>query len=186
MKRATFTRPPRRTGGPARARPPSGVDGPAPDAAARARSRSGRQTASRQRLQPSFSGHGPQPLRRQVEGEPGCGGASCGPQCNRSAEERSMDVASCAAVDLGASSGRVVVAESDGQRLSLREAARFETPLVQGQGGYQCWDIDVIEARLREGLAAAEAAAPLASVGVDTWGVDFVLLDEKQARIAPV
>lgn len=97
-----------------------------------------------------------------------------------------MDVASCAAVDLGASSGRVVVAESDGRRIALREAARFETPVLQGEHGYQCWDIDAIEARVREGLRAAQALAPLASAGVDTWGVDFVLLDERGARTAPV
>jgi rhamnulokinase len=97
-----------------------------------------------------------------------------------------MDVASCAAVDLGASSGRVVVAESDGRRIALREAARFETPVLKGEHGYQCWDIDAIEARVREGLRAAQAMATLASVGVDTWGVDFVLLDEAGARAAPV
>jgi rhamnulokinase len=98
----------------------------------------------------------------------------------------STDRASCAAIDLGASNGRVVVAETDGQHLSLREAARFETPLLQGEGEYQCWDIDAIEARVREGLRAARALGPLASVGVDTWGVDFVLLDERSARAAPV
>ncbi len=97
-----------------------------------------------------------------------------------------MDGATCAAVDLGASSGRVVVAESDGRSLTLREAARFETPLLQGEGGYQCWDIDAIEGRVREGLRAARTLAPLASVGVDTWGVDFVLLDESSVRTAPV
>ncbi len=96
-----------------------------------------------------------------------------------------MDAATCAAVDLGASSGRVVVAESDGRTITLREAARFETPLLES-GGYQCWDIDAIEARVRDGLRAARALAPLASVGVDTWGVDFVLLDESSARTAPV
>jgi rhamnulokinase len=97
-----------------------------------------------------------------------------------------MKLASCAAVDLGASSGRVVVAESDGLHLTLREASRFETPVSWDASGYQCWDVDAIEARVREGLRAAEALAPLASVGVDTWGVDFALLDSKLARAAPV
>ena len=59
-----------------------------------------------------------------------------------------MTATRCAAVDLGAGSGRVVVAECDGDRLSLREALRFETPLGRDrESGYQCWDIDAIEAQ---------------------------------------
>jgi rhamnulokinase len=96
-----------------------------------------------------------------------------------------MDVTRCAAIDLGASNGRVVVAETDGERIWLREAARFPTPLYR-DAGYQCWDVDRIEADVRAGLAAARCLAPLASVGVDTWGVDFALLDGDGARVAPV
>jgi rhamnulokinase len=97
-----------------------------------------------------------------------------------------MATISCAAIDLGASNGRVVVATLDGDRIGLREAHRFETPLVQDRSGYQCWDVDAIEAGVREGLRAAAALAPLASVGVDTWGVDFALVDGAGARVAPV
>jgi rhamnulokinase len=97
-----------------------------------------------------------------------------------------MATTSCAAIDLGASNGRVVVAELDGDRIRLREAHRFDTPLVQDPSGYQCWDVDTIEAGVREGLRAAESLAPLASVGVDTWGVDFALVDDGGARVAPV
>ena len=96
-----------------------------------------------------------------------------------------MATATCAAIDLGASNGRVVVAETDGERISLRESARFETPLVRDASGYQCWDLDVIEAQVREGLRSAHAATPVASVGVDSWGVDFVLLDGASERTAP-
>jgi rhamnulokinase len=91
----------------------------------------------------------------------------------------------CAAVDLGASSCRVFVAGTDGERIALRETARFETPRVVDASGYLCWDLDVVEARIRDGLAAAQAAAPLASVGVDSWAVDFVLLDEASRQTAP-
>ena len=97
-----------------------------------------------------------------------------------------MDSLGCAAIDLGASTGRVVVAETDGERITLREAARFDTPLVNDPSGYQCWDVDAIEARCREGLLAARAISPIASVGVDAWGSDFVLLDASGARTAPV
>ena len=96
-----------------------------------------------------------------------------------------METQSCAAIDLGASNGRVVVAETDGDKIRLREAARFETPLVNDASGYQCWDVDILEAHVREGLIAARALSPIASVGVDTWGVDFVLLDAAGARTAP-
>lgn len=96
-----------------------------------------------------------------------------------------MGTTSCAAIDLGASNGRVVVADTDGERISLREAARFETPLVQDASGYQCWDVDAIEAHVREGLRKARELAPLASVAVDTWGVDYVLLDGASQRTAP-
>jgi rhamnulokinase len=91
----------------------------------------------------------------------------------------------CAAVDLGASSGRVFLTRTDGDRISLRELVRFETPLVHDASGYQCWDVDAIEARIRDGLRSAQAAAPLASVGVDSWAVDFVLLDGAGQKAAP-
>ena len=90
----------------------------------------------------------------------------------------------CAAIDLGASSCRVFLAQTDGDRISLRERVRFETPLVRDASGYQCWDVDAIEAQLRDGLGAAQEAA-LASVGVDSWAVDFVLLDDAGRQTAP-
>jgi len=91
----------------------------------------------------------------------------------------------CAAVDLGASSSRVFIARTDGDRISLREAVRFETPLVRDASGYQCWDLEVIEAQVRGALGSAQRATPLASVGVDSWAVDFVLLDDASHQIAP-
>jgi rhamnulokinase len=93
---------------------------------------------------------------------------------------------SCAAIDLGASSGRVAVVECDGERLSLREARRFDTPQRRDpETGYQAWDLDGIEREIRAGLTAATGLAPLESVGVDGWGVDYVLLDADRRRIGP-
>lgn len=97
-----------------------------------------------------------------------------------------MATTHCAAIDLGASNGRVVLAGLEGERLRLREVARFETPLVRDPSGYQCWDVDRIEEGVRAGLRAAGALARVASVGVDTWGVDFALVDDAGARTAPV
>ena len=91
----------------------------------------------------------------------------------------------CAAVDLGASSCRVFVAQTDGDRISLEERVRFETPLVHA-GGYECWDLGAIEARIRDGLGSPPGSPPLASVGVDSWAVDFVLLDDAGRPAGPL
>ena len=100
-------------------------------------------------------------------------------------ESTSTTTVSCAAVDLGATSCRVFVAQTDGDRISLGESVRFDTPLVRDPSGYECWDLEVIEARLRAGLGSAQRAAPLVSVGIDSWAVDFVLLDGASRQTAP-
>jgi rhamnulokinase len=84
-----------------------------------------------------------------------------------------MNTARMVAVDLGAESGRVVAADFDGDRLSLEEVRRFPNVRVQLAGSLQ-WDTD----RLREEvLAGLGGAGEFQSVGIDTWGVDFGLLD---------
>jgi rhamnulokinase len=99
---------------------------------------------------------------------------------------RFLPVTRCAAVDMGAGSGRVILAELAEGRLSLTEAHRFETPLVEdGAIGHQCWDVEAIARNMRDGLEKAALLAPLDSVGCDTWGVDFVLLDAAGQRVAP-
>jgi rhamnulokinase len=96
-----------------------------------------------------------------------------------------MDKVSCVAIDLGASSGRVAVVECAAQQLSLHMLRRFDTARLRDpQTGYQCWDLDRIESEIRAGLAAADAAAPR-SVGVDSWAVDYVLLDAAGHAVAP-
>ncbi|MBN2217435.1 MAG: rhamnulokinase [Pirellulales bacterium] len=80
------------------------------------------------------------------------------------------------AVDLGASSGRHVVGRYDGKRLTLDEVYRFENGPVE-MAGTLFWDLPAQWAHLQQGFrAAAAAVAPIMSVGVDTWGVDFGLL----------
>ena len=97
-----------------------------------------------------------------------------------------LEKRSCAAIDLGASSGRVALVEWDGERLGLREVRRFGTPRRGDlETGYECWDLDAIEHEIREGLAAAVAIAPLESLGVDGWGVDYTLLDADRRRVGP-
>jgi rhamnulokinase len=93
----------------------------------------------------------------------------------------------CAAIDIGASSGRVIVATLADGTLSLSEVHRFETPAVPADlGGHLLWDVEAIIREVSEGVAKADALTPLASVGADTWAVDYVLVDERGERVAPV
>ncbi|THD34322.1 rhamnulokinase, partial [Pantoea sp. R102] len=64
-----------------------------------------------------------------------------------------MSLRNIVAIDLGASSGRVMLAswQADRQQLSLREVRRFANPRVQ-RGGYDCWDLDRLEREIRAGL----------------------------------
>ena len=80
-----------------------------------------------------------------------------------------------AAVDLGASSGRVIVAQIEDGRLDLTEAHRFANTPVR-VGGRLHWDIDGLYAEVLAGLRSA-AGSGLASVGIDSWAVDYGLLD---------
>ena len=81
------------------------------------------------------------------------------------------------AVDMGASSGRHVLGLFDGQRLRLEEVYRFENGPVEVAGRLH-WDLLGQWSHVRQGLRAAGArmGAEVASVGVDTWGVNFGLL----------
>ena len=81
------------------------------------------------------------------------------------------------AVDMGASSGRHVLGLFDGSKLRLEEVYRFENGPVE-VGGSLYWDLLGQWTHVRQGLRrpAAESARQIASVGVDTWGVDFGLL----------
>ncbi|WP_318385498.1 rhamnulokinase [Enterobacter sp.] len=96
-----------------------------------------------------------------------------------------MTVRHCVAVDLGASSGRVMLARFDAGTgtLTLREIHRFANCL-QKVDGTDCWDIDTLEAEIRAGLAkvGGEGIA-IDSIGIDTWGVDYVLIDNAGARV---
>lgn len=83
-----------------------------------------------------------------------------------------------AAVDLGAESGRVMLARFDGTQLVLEEAHRFPNGPVRVRETLH-WDILRLWAEIKRGLSlcAQKAGGPLASMGVDAWGVDFGLLD---------
>ncbi|MDQ4029774.1 MAG: rhamnulokinase [Actinomycetota bacterium] len=88
-------------------------------------------------------------------------------------------MATMVAVDLGAQSGRVAIGRYDGSRLSVSEAHRFANVAVRTQGRLQ-WDVLRLYQDVLDGLrAAAQEGGRVDSVGVDSWGVDFGLLDRK-------
>jgi rhamnulokinase len=88
------------------------------------------------------------------------------------------------AVDLGAESGRAVLGRFDGERMALEEVHRFpNTPLRLPDGLH--WDVLRIVGEVKDGLAkAARNAGRIESLGVDSWGVDFALLDRDGSLIS--
>ncbi|XTZ40633.1 rhamnulokinase [Salmonella enterica] len=91
----------------------------------------------------------------------------------------------CVAVDLGASSGRVMLARFNRQqrKLTLREIHRFVNCL-QKVDGFDCWDLDALEAEIHLGLEKVCALGIQPdSIGIDTWGVDFVLVNSEGKRV---
>lgn len=88
-------------------------------------------------------------------------------------------MATFAAIDLGAQSGRVAVGRFDGERLGVTDVHRFPNVPVQ-TGGTLNWDILRLYREALDGLrAAAREAGRVDSVAVDSWGVDFALIDSK-------
>ncbi|GAA1732718.1 rhamnulokinase family protein [Brachybacterium phenoliresistens] len=95
-----------------------------------------------------------------------------------------------AAVDLGATSGRVMlglVRPGETARLELHEARRFPNVLAE-RDGHLSWDIDALWEQIREGLRAAGALARerglegISSIGIDSWAVDYALVGPDGAR----
>ncbi|HTQ92877.1 MAG TPA: rhamnulokinase family protein [Streptosporangiaceae bacterium] len=94
-----------------------------------------------------------------------------------------MAEARVAAIDLGASSGRVVIGHRTDQGFSLREVHRFPNR-PRAVGGVVRWDARALFAGVRDGLRAAAAAGPVDAVSVDGWAVDYGLLDGDGELIA--
>jgi rhamnulokinase len=90
------------------------------------------------------------------------------------------------AIDLGASSGRVMAGHHDGDRLEIEEVARFANSGVKMADGWH-WDSDGLFAEIKKGLATAarKFGSDIVSVAVDTWGVDYVLLDKSGQPLNP-
>ncbi len=87
------------------------------------------------------------------------------------------------ALDLGAESGRAVVGKLRGSVLDLEVVHRFPNIPVRVPDGLH-WDVLRLFQEMKEGLRLASRENRLASLGLDTWGVDFALLDGSGALLA--
>jgi rhamnulokinase len=88
------------------------------------------------------------------------------------------------AFDLGATSGRAILGHLGGGKLELQEIHRFPNDAVKYCGELH-WDVLRLWHEMQAGLhMAASQAQPLASIGVDTWGVDYALLGENGTLLA--
>ncbi|MEH7097204.1 rhamnulokinase [Neobacillus vireti] len=82
------------------------------------------------------------------------------------------------AVDIGASSGRLILGHLENGLLKLQEIHRFENNIVK-KGDSYCWEADQLFQEIKNGLKKSnELGIKPDSIGIDTWAVDFVLLDE--------
>ena len=87
------------------------------------------------------------------------------------------------AVDTGASGGRHIVGWVEHGKIETPEVYRFENG-AEMKGDHLVWDIDAIVAHVIAGMKACrEQGYTPVSMGIDTWGVDFALLDAQGQRI---
>ena len=81
------------------------------------------------------------------------------------------------AIDLGASTGRAILGTLENGKLTLNEIHRFENTPREQDGAFR-WDLDDLMKNIRLALRLAHENGGYDCIGIDTWGVDFGLLDE--------
>ena len=82
------------------------------------------------------------------------------------------------AIDIGASSGRHILGWLENGKIVLEEIYRFPNGLVE-KNGHLCWELDRLFTEIINGLKKCKELNRIPqSIGIDTWGVDFVLLDK--------
>ena len=89
------------------------------------------------------------------------------------------------AIDIGASSGRHILSHIENEKLVLEEIYRFENNLVADENGL-IWDIESLFSNVLNGIKKCKEIGKIPkSIAIDTWGVDYVLLDENKQEIKP-
>ncbi len=88
------------------------------------------------------------------------------------------------AIDIGASSGRHILSSIVDGKIKLEEIYRFDNKQVR-QNGHDCWDIDYLFECIINGLKECKKVGKIPhSIGIDTWAVDFVLIDKQGNRVS--
>lgn len=89
------------------------------------------------------------------------------------------------AIDIGASSGRHILAHLENEKLVLEEIYRFDNNLTQSKDGL-VWDIENLFSNVLNGIKKCKEIGKIPkSIAIDTWGVDYVLLDENNKEMMP-
>ena len=94
-----------------------------------------------------------------------------------------MSAEAFAAVDIGASSGRIVIGRATGNKLYFDEVHRFPNGPRTTEHGLR-WDAALLRRHVLDGLRAAGRQAQVIGIGIDTWGVDYGLIDTAGALLA--
>ena len=91
----------------------------------------------------------------------------------------------CLAIDMGASSGRHILGYIEDGKLKLQEIYRFENGITDIDGTL-CWDVEKLFEEVKNGLKECKKRGIIPdTVAIDTWGVDYVLLDKNKKEIMP-
>lgn len=86
-------------------------------------------------------------------------------------------------VDLGASGTKVFLSELENDQINIKELDRFES-FAYSQATLSYWDVDSLFHRIMTTVEKARKTYPIASIGFDGWGVDFVPLDENDQKLS--
>ncbi|MBV8781003.1 MAG: rhamnulokinase [Phycisphaerae bacterium] len=90
------------------------------------------------------------------------------------------------AVDLGAESGRIILGTLADEKLALDELHRFPSATVRLPGGTFRWDVLQIYNEIKRGLSiAAKKGVTVNGISVDSWGVDYVLINDQHPQLIP-
>lgn len=87
------------------------------------------------------------------------------------------------AIDIGASSGRHILGHMEDGKMVLEEIHRFPNGMKE-KDGHKCWDTEALFSAIVEGMKKCKEVGKIpVSMGIDTWAVDFVLLDKEDRMI---
>lgn len=87
------------------------------------------------------------------------------------------------AIDLGATSGRAILGLLSDGKIEMEEINRFPNTPIR-ERGYLCWDVPFLLNKIKESIQIVQKSHTVLSIGIDTWGVDFGLIDSNEELIS--